>query len=87
MTARAQLLQHIAQLSEEDIQALLPIAERLRAKHLPPAGPEAAAPAAQGLRHPERFGALAGSVRHSGDVESPVIDPDLWTADAKNLGL
>jgi hypothetical protein len=75
MTARALLLRHLADLSEEDVQALLGVAERLRAKHLtsPRTTPSAAAPPAA-TQHPERFGALIGSVQLHGDVESPVID-------------
>jgi hypothetical protein len=94
MTARAQLLRHLADLPEEDVQALLVVAERLRAKHLAPAVPVAGAVASVGAapspgtaQHPERFGSLSGSARFSGDVESPVVDADMWTFDAKNLGV
>lgn len=86
MTTRAQLLRQLADLPDEDIQALLAIATRLRAKHLTPTPPEPPAALPVGRLHPERFGSLAGSVRFSEDVESPAADPDLWTCDAKNLG-
>lgn len=94
MTARAQLLRHLADLPEEDVQALLTVAERLRAKHLPPAVPAVATAPAAGPppvpgapRHPERFGSLLGSARASGDVEAPAEDAGRWTFDAKNLGV
>ena len=85
MTARALLLQHLADLADEDVQALLVVAERLRAKHLAPKKLETAtgATAAGVRRHPERFGALAGSVRFEGDVESPAEDAAAWTATGK----
>ena len=86
MTARALLLRHLADLPEEDVQALLTVAERLRAKHLTPQASRdgtAAVPAA--AKHPERFGSLIGSVRLEGDVESPVMDNGAWTIDEKNF--
>jgi hypothetical protein len=89
MTARAQLLRHLTELSDEDVQALLGVAERLRAKHLPPQASATSAPSAavppEATHHPERFGALVGSVRFADDVESPVIDAAAWTADEGNL--
>lgn len=73
---------------------MLTVAERLRAKHLVRSAPGAepmvtAVPALLpgAARHPERFGSLSGSVRVSGDIESSVDDADLWTFDAKNLGV
>lgn len=93
MNARAQLLRRLADLPEEDVEALLGVAERLRGKHLSlsPAltrraagtGGDSSASAAQ---HPERFGALRGSARVCGDVEAPAEDAAQWTFDAKNLG-
>jgi hypothetical protein len=89
VTARQILLQQIADLSEDDAHALLPIIQRLRAKRVAPGSPQAAmeasseAPALR--RHPERFGPLAGSVRLRGDVEHPVENEDAWTCDEENL--
>lgn len=94
MITRAKLLLHLAHLSEEDVQALLVVAERLRAKHtaaaVPVSGPAAtpsAMPSAGAVRHLERFGSLSGSVRVSGDVRSSPVDAGVWTYDAKNLGV
>jgi hypothetical protein len=86
MSARALLLRHLSDLSEEDIHALLGVAERLRAKHLSPqvSAPRTAAPPGA-TRHPERFGGLIGSVLSSGDVQSPVADATEWTLDEGNL--
>jgi hypothetical protein len=89
VTARQILLQQIADLSEDDAHALLPIVQRLRAKRVAPGSPQAATEASSEApthrRHPERFGPLAGSVRLMGDVEHPVEDEDAWTCDEENL--
>ncbi len=90
MTARQRVLFHLAELADEDVDALLPIVERLRAKRLVPTytnsgvlPPQVSAPIVR--LHPERFGALAGSVRTMGDVESPIEPADLWGSDGENL--
>lgn len=89
MSARQILLQQIADLSEDDAHALLPIVERLRAKRVAPGSPQVATGASSEVpphrRHPERFGPLAGSVRRIGDVEHPVENEDAWTCDEANL--
>ena len=86
MTARTLLLQHLADLTEEDMETLVQVAERLRAKHLALRAPVSGETAPGGAkRHPERFGALAGSVRYEGDVESPVEDASMWTGDLESL--
>jgi hypothetical protein len=89
VTARQILLQQIADLSEDDAHALLPIVQRLRAKRVAPGSPQAATAASSEApphrRHPERFGPLAGSVRRMGDVEHPVENEDAWTCDEENL--
>lgn len=86
MTARAQLLLHIAGLPDEDVRALLTVAERLRAKQpVPPVAAQAPPQPRQPLRHPHRFGGLAGSARILGDVESSVSDADPWTFDVANV--
>lgn len=91
MTARQILLQQIADLSEDDAHALLPIVERLRAKRVAPGSPRAATEASSEAptprRHPERFGPLAGSVRLISDLEHPVENEDAWTCDEENLKL
>jgi hypothetical protein len=85
MSLRAQLIREIAELAEDDVRALLALVGRLRARQ-EPASP--VAPPAPGgtMLHPERFGALPGSVRFLGDVESPVAEPGLWTFDGENVG-
>ncbi|XXY44794.1 hypothetical protein WME91_32805 [Sorangium sp. So ce269] len=89
MTARQLLVEQLADLSDEDVHALLPIVERLRAKHIAPANApttEGATSLAPSLRrHPERFGRLAGSARFVDEVESPVASADEWTCDEENL--
>ena len=89
MTARQILLQQIADLSEDDAHALLPIVERLRAKRVAPGSPQAATGASSEApphrRHPERFGPLVGSLRRMGDVEHPVENDEAWTCDDENL--
>ncbi|MGK4007815.1 hypothetical protein WMF31_34685 [Sorangium sp. So ce1036] len=89
MTARQILAQHLADLSDEDVQALLPLVERLRAKRIAPANAlptgEIASPAPSTRRHPERFGPLAGSVRLVGEIQVPVENADRWTYDEENL--
>ena len=88
MTDRQLLLQHLANLSDEDVHALLPIVERLRAHRIVPAnahGAKPQAPSTSARRHPERFGPLAGSVRFMGDIESPVEAVNAWTGDAEHL--
>ncbi|WP_437647670.1 hypothetical protein [Sorangium sp. So ce362] len=89
MTARQTLVQQLADLSDEDVQALLPIVERLRAKRIIPANAptmnETASLAPSPRRHPERFGPLTGSVRFVGGIEAPVESADGWTFDAENL--
>jgi hypothetical protein len=91
VTARQILLQQIADLSEDDAHALLPIVERLRAKRVAPGSPQAATEASSEAptprRHPERFGPLAGSVRLISDLEHPVENEDAWTCDEENLKL
>jgi hypothetical protein len=86
MSARTQLLRHIADLAEEDVRALLGVVERLRAKHSVPVPEPAPSPLDDAVRHPEQFGGLSGSVRSSGDLESPVADSETWTFDAENVG-
>ncbi|MBK9260851.1 MAG: hypothetical protein IPM54_13655 [Polyangiaceae bacterium] len=90
MTARQRVLLHLSDLTDEDVDALLPIVEHLRAKRLVPTHanhvPEpkqASAPTER--RHPERFGPLAGSVKFVGDVESPVEPTEDWTYDEENI--
>lgn len=86
MTARALLLQRLAELDDEDVQALLVVADRLHAKPLAPKVQTAnGAPAAGVRRHPERFGALVGSARFAGDIESPAEHAAAWTGDRENL--
>jgi hypothetical protein len=89
VTIRQTLVQQLADLSDEDVHALLPIVERLRAKHIAPANAPTtkdAPPFTSSQRlHPERFGPLAGSVRIVGDLESPVHNADAWTCDEENL--
>jgi hypothetical protein len=89
VTAREILLQHFADLSDDDVHALLPIVQHLRAKRIAPESPqtvkETPSETASRRRHPERFGPLAGSVRFVGDVESPVEMADAWTCDEENL--
>jgi hypothetical protein len=89
VTARQILLQQIADLSEDDAHALLPIVQRLRAKRVAPGSPQADAEVSSEAlaqrRHPERFGPLAGSVRFLGDVEAPVENEDAWTCDEESL--
>lgn len=91
MTARQLLIQHFADLSEDEASALLPIVQHLRAKRLGPASAQVAETASPEIpprrHHPERFGRLAGSVRRMGDVESPVADEAEWTSDAEHLKL
>ena len=89
MTSRQLLLQQIAALSEDDVNALLPIVQRLRAKRVAPVTPQAATETPSELpthrHHPERFGPLAGSVRFIGDVQHPVENGEAWTCDEENL--
>ncbi|WP_437780795.1 hypothetical protein [Sorangium sp. So ce1097] len=89
MTARQLLVQQLADLSDEDVHALLPIVERLRAKHIAlasaPATQDTPPPTPPQRRHPERFGRLAGSARFVDDLESPVENADAWTCDEENL--
>lgn len=89
MTARQILVQQLADLSDEDVQALLPIVERLRAKHIATAAArtmtEITSLGPSSRRHPERFGPLVGSVRFIGDVEAPVENAEKWTFDEENL--
>jgi len=91
VTARQILLQQIADLSEDDAHALLPIVERLRAKRVAPGSPRAATEASSEAptprRHPERFGRCLGSVRLISDLEHPVENEDAWTCDEENLKL
>jgi hypothetical protein len=89
VSIRQTLVQQLADLSDEDVHALLPIVERLRAKHIAPTNgntTQGAPPLApSGRLHPERFGPLAGSVRIVGDIESSVENADAWTCDEENL--
>lgn len=89
MTARQLLVQQLADLSDEDVQALLPIVERLRAKRIAaastPSTKDVAPLAPSPRRHPERFGPLIGSVRLAGDIDAPVEGADQWTFDEENL--
>lgn len=89
VTARQTLVQQLADLSDEDVQALLPIVERLRAKRIVPANArtmnETTSLAPSPRRHPERFGPLTGTVRFVGEIEAPVENADGWTFDAENL--
>lgn len=89
MSARQRVLQELADLSDEDVDALLPIVERLRAKHLAPVPPPRANPAASATSatqpHPERFGSMAGTARVVGDIEEPIERVEAWTYDEQNL--
>lgn len=85
MSAKDLLLRRIADLGEEDARALLAVVDRLctRAQSTAEPSPEGPRTAVQ---HPERFGALRGSVRIVGDVEAPTVEPEQWTFDAENVG-
>lgn len=86
MTTREQLIDQVAKLSEEDARVLLEVARRLAratGATATSAGPSGAEDASR--QHPERFGALAGSVEFLGDVEAPVA-PGEWTSDEGNAG-
>jgi hypothetical protein len=89
VTARQHLVQQLADLSDEDVDALLPIVERLRAKRIAAANattmPAATTTIPSHRRHPERFGQLAGSARFVDDIESPAENADAWTCDEENF--
>lgn len=61
MTARQLLLQHLADLSEDDAHALLPIVERLQAKRVVTGSPQAATEAPEPGPAIEQPAAVEGS--------------------------
>lgn len=89
MTARQRVLQKLADLSDDDVDALLPIVERLRAKHLAPVQhpniKQTSSSTEVKQLHPERFGSMAGTARIVGSIEESAESAQAWTYDEDNL--
>lgn len=83
MTVREILLERIRELPEEDIAALLGVAERLRGRAASSPATSQKPPAPSTPR--PNTAPLAGSILFMGDIESPVIEAAAWTHDEENV--